>query len=98
MAQKIAVALEYDLDCGPADQTVRLGLDGAEYQIDLSTRNVTAFRERLALSPSVPARPAGDRAAGLGAAQQAVSAAVISGRGRKLRASRSATAAGSPPA
>jgi hypothetical protein len=46
MAQKITVALEDDLDGGPADQTVRFGLDGAEYQIDLSAGNATAFRER----------------------------------------------------
>jgi hypothetical protein len=48
MAQKITVTLEDDLDGGPADQTVRFGLDGAEYEIDLSARNATAFRERLA--------------------------------------------------
>ena len=48
MAQKITVALEDDLDGGPADQTVRFGLDGADYEIDLSISNATAFRERLA--------------------------------------------------
>jgi hypothetical protein len=48
MAQKITVTLEDDLDGGPADQTVRFGLDGADYEIDLSARNATAFRERLA--------------------------------------------------
>jgi hypothetical protein len=48
MAQKIAVRLEDDLDGDPADQTVRFGLDGAEYEIDLSTKNATAFREKLA--------------------------------------------------
>ena len=48
MAQKITVALEDDLDGGPADQTVRFALDGTEYEIDLSTRDATAFRERLA--------------------------------------------------
>jgi hypothetical protein len=48
MAQKITVALEDDLDGGPADQTVRFGLDGAEYEIDLSIRNATAFRKQLA--------------------------------------------------
>ena len=32
MAQKITVTLEDDLDGGPADQTVRFGLDGAEYE------------------------------------------------------------------
>lgn len=48
MAQKITVALEDDLDSGPTDQTVRFGLDGAEYEIDLSTGNATAFRAQLA--------------------------------------------------
>jgi hypothetical protein len=48
MARKITVALEDDLDGGPADQTVRFRLDGAEYEIDLSTRNATAFREQMA--------------------------------------------------
>ena len=48
MAQKIIVALEDDLDGGPADQMVRFGLDGAEYEIDLSARNAAAFREQLA--------------------------------------------------
>jgi Lsr2 len=48
MAQKITVVLEDDLDGGPADQTVRFGLDGAEYEIDLSTRNAAVFREKLA--------------------------------------------------
>ena len=48
MAQKITVTLEDDLDGGPADQTVRFGLDGTEYEIDLSARNATAFREQLA--------------------------------------------------
>jgi nucleoid-associated protein Lsr2 len=48
MAQKITVALEDDLDGGPADRTVRFGLDGADYEIDLSTRNANAFRRKVA--------------------------------------------------
>ena len=48
MAQKITVALEDDLDGGPADQTVRFGIDGADYEIDLTTSNATAFRRTLA--------------------------------------------------
>jgi hypothetical protein len=48
MAQKITVALEDDLDGGPADDTVRFGIGGAEYEIDLSTKNATAFRKQLA--------------------------------------------------
>src|SRR6476469_1846760 len=48
MAQKITVALEDDLDGGPADETVRFGLGGAEYEIDLSKKNAKAFRKQLA--------------------------------------------------
>ena len=48
MAQKITVALEDDLDGGPADETVRFGIGAAEYEIDLSTKNARALRRRLA--------------------------------------------------
>jgi len=48
MAQKITVALEDDLDGGPAEQTVRFGIGGTEYEIDLSNKNATAFRRQLA--------------------------------------------------
>jgi hypothetical protein len=48
MAQKITVALEDDLDGGPADETVRFGLGGTDYEIDLSTKNAKAFRRQLA--------------------------------------------------
>jgi hypothetical protein len=48
MAQKVTVALEDDLDGGPADETVRFGIGGAEYEIDLSKRNAAAFRRKLA--------------------------------------------------
>jgi hypothetical protein len=48
MAQKITVALEDDIDGGPADETVRFGLGGTEYEIDLSKKNAAAFRRQLA--------------------------------------------------
>jgi hypothetical protein len=48
MATKITVALEDDLDGGPAEETVRFGLGGSEYEIDLSKKNATAFRRQLA--------------------------------------------------
>jgi nucleoid-associated protein Lsr2 len=48
MAQKITVALEDDLDGGPAEQTVRFGIGGTAYEIDLSNNNATAFRRQLA--------------------------------------------------
>ena len=48
MAQKITVELEDDLDGGPADETLRFGLDGSQYEIDLSKKNAAAFRKKLA--------------------------------------------------
>jgi hypothetical protein len=48
MATKITVALEDDLDGGPADETVRFTVGGAEYVIDLNKKNAKAFRKQLA--------------------------------------------------
>ena len=48
MAQRITVELEDDLDGGPATGTVRFGVDGSQYEIDLSSKNATAFRRKLA--------------------------------------------------
>jgi hypothetical protein len=48
MAQKITVALEDDLDGGPADETVRFGIGGTDYEIDLSRRHAATFRRQLA--------------------------------------------------
>jgi hypothetical protein len=47
MAQKAFVTLEDDLDGGPADETVRFGLDGSEYEIDLNRKNATRFRKQI---------------------------------------------------
>jgi hypothetical protein len=48
MATKVTIALEDDLDGGPADETVRFGLGGTAYEIDLNKKNARAFRKRLA--------------------------------------------------
>jgi hypothetical protein len=48
MAKKITVKLQDDLDGGLAAETVRFGMDGAEYEIDLSKKNAAAFRRKLA--------------------------------------------------
>jgi len=48
MAQKVTVALEDDLDGGPAAETVRFAFAGSEYEIDLSKKNAAAFRKQLA--------------------------------------------------
>ncbi len=48
MAQRVSVALEDDLDGGPADETVRFGVGTAEYEIDLNEKNAATLRKRLA--------------------------------------------------
>ena len=48
MATKVTVALEDDLDGGPAEETVRFGIDGTGYEIDLNKKNARAFRRQLA--------------------------------------------------
>ena len=48
MAQKVTVELEDDLDGGLAEETVRFGVDGSDYEIDLSTKNAAALRRKLA--------------------------------------------------
>ena len=58
MATEITVLLEDDLDGSPADETVRFGLDGVDYEIDLSKQHARAFRRELA-SFLIHARRAG---------------------------------------
>jgi hypothetical protein len=48
MATKITIALEDDLDGGPADETVRFAIGGTEYEIDLNNKHAAAFRKQLA--------------------------------------------------
>jgi hypothetical protein len=48
MAQKIQTLLVDDLDGSEADATVRFGLDGAYYEIDLNTIHAEELRSMLA--------------------------------------------------
>ncbi|MCW2812006.1 MAG: LSR2-like protein [Friedmanniella sp.] len=48
MAQRVQIVLEDDFDGGVADETVTFGLDGAEYEIDLSSANADGLRDALA--------------------------------------------------
>jgi hypothetical protein len=48
MATKITVALEDDLDGGPAEETLRFAIGGSAYEIDLNKKNARAFRKQLA--------------------------------------------------
>jgi nucleoid-associated protein Lsr2 len=49
MAQRIQTLLIDDLDGGEADGTVRFGLDGTEYEIDLSAKHSDELRKALEL-------------------------------------------------
>lgn len=48
MAQKIQTLLIDDLDGSAAENTVRFGLDGAEYEIDLNAGHAKELRDALA--------------------------------------------------
>jgi hypothetical protein len=47
MAQKVKIILVDDLDGGSADETVRFGLDGVGYEIDLSSGNAAELRSAV---------------------------------------------------
>ncbi|VXB89466.1 Nucleoid-associated protein Lsr2 [Arthrobacter sp. 9AX] len=47
MAQKVNIILVDDLDGGSADENVKFGLDGVNYEIDLSAANATELRSSL---------------------------------------------------
>src|SRR5215510_11567527 len=46
--QRVEVHLEDDLTGGPADETVKFGMDGTEYEVDLNTRHANEFRRQIA--------------------------------------------------
>ncbi len=47
MAQKVKIILIDDIDEGEADETVRFGLDGVQYEIDLSEKHASELRSAL---------------------------------------------------
>lgn len=60
MAKQTITKLIDDLDKGQADETVKFGLDGVQYEIDLSAKNAAKLRD--ALSPYVTAGTKAGRA------------------------------------
>lgn len=48
MAQRVVVSLSDDIDGGEAAETVSFGLDGRNYEIDLSTDHAKQLRGALA--------------------------------------------------
>ncbi len=59
MAQKIQTIFIDDLDGSPAEGTVRFGLDGTEYEIDLNEEHAKALRDALARYVSAARRASG---------------------------------------
>jgi hypothetical protein len=45
MAQRLVTELTDDTNGKPADETVTFGLDGREYEIDLTSKNAAALRK-----------------------------------------------------
>lgn len=48
MAQKVNIVLVDDIDGSEADETVSFGLDGTQYEIDLTSANADKLRKALA--------------------------------------------------
>jgi hypothetical protein len=59
VAQKVQTLVVDDIDGSAAEGTVRFGLDGTDYEIDLNAKNAQALRDALA-----PYVTAGRRASG----------------------------------
>ncbi|WP_341728001.1 Lsr2 family protein [Brooklawnia sp.] len=61
MAQRVEIILIDDIDETPANEKVRFGLDGINYEIDLSADNAAALRESLAAYIGAGRRVRGQR-------------------------------------
>ena len=61
MAQRVEIILEDDYDGTKADETVQFGLDGVEYEVDLSSENKQRLHDALAPWVGVARRTGGRR-------------------------------------
>jgi hypothetical protein len=64
MAQRVQIVLEDDLDGGVAAETVTFGLDGVNYEIDLSDKNAGKLRDEFATWIGHARRSGGRRTSG----------------------------------
>jgi hypothetical protein len=64
MASRTIVELTDDLDGKPAAETLSFGLDGREYEIDLSEKNAKALRKTLEPWTASARRVSGRRTSG----------------------------------
>lgn len=86
MAQRVQIILEDDYDGGEADETVSFALDGAEYEIDLSSANADKLREELALWIGHARKTGGRRRRTGGGAAKAADSAGGPGSTSEIRA------------
>jgi hypothetical protein len=63
MAQQVLVSLVDDIDGSQAHETINFGLDGVEYEIDLSEENAAELRDALARFVEYARRTGGRRRA-----------------------------------
>jgi Lsr2 len=63
MAQKVNIILVDDLDGGSADENVKFGLDGTNYEIDLSAANAAELRSSLERFVAAARKTSGGRPA-----------------------------------
>ncbi|MHA7146545.1 histone-like nucleoid-structuring protein Lsr2 [Arthrobacter sp. TmT3-37] len=61
MAQRVQVQLVDDFNGEEAQETVRFGLDGSEYEIDLTTENASELRSALSQYVDVARKASGGR-------------------------------------
>ncbi len=62
MAQKVEVTLISDLSGDVADETVTFGLDGTEYEADLSAKEANALRKAMSKYVEVSRKVTGRKA------------------------------------
>ncbi len=62
MAQRVEIILIDDIDETPANEKVRFGLDGINYEIDLAGRRIKGQRARASGAASAGSSPAEIRA------------------------------------
>src|ERR1700727_1578930 len=61
VAQRTEIVFTDDLDGGPADETVRFGIDGTQYEIDLSKAHAAELRLPPGAGSRRASRPAARR-------------------------------------
>ncbi len=88
MAQKVVMTMTDDIDGSEANETVRFGLDGRSYEIDLNETHASELREVLAPYMSVA------RADRDGASRTGRGRSVGGGRGRSGSSGSSGSSSG----